>query len=101
MTDLHYLSATEAIAAFRARELSPVELLEAVIARAEDGVVVRPADADIIPPLSDYIAFWRAKSDMGTGRIWGGVAGTRRILMLLVLAEPVKSKSPKSSVGIR
>jgi amidase len=36
MTDLHYLSATEAIAHFRARELSPVELLEAVIARAQE-----------------------------------------------------------------
>ena len=34
MTDLHYLSATDAIERFRARELSPVELLEAVIARA-------------------------------------------------------------------
>ena len=41
MTDLHYLSATEAIAKFRSRELSPVELVEAVIARAEavDGAV--------------------------------------------------------------
>jgi Asp-tRNA(Asn)/Glu-tRNA(Gln) amidotransferase A subunit family amidase len=36
MTDLHYLSATEALARFRARELSPVELLDAVIARAEE-----------------------------------------------------------------
>jgi Asp-tRNA(Asn)/Glu-tRNA(Gln) amidotransferase A subunit family amidase len=36
MTDLHYLSATEALARFRARELSPAELLEAVIARAEE-----------------------------------------------------------------
>jgi Asp-tRNA(Asn)/Glu-tRNA(Gln) amidotransferase A subunit family amidase len=34
-TDLHYLSATEALARFRSRELSPVELMEAVIARAE------------------------------------------------------------------
>jgi Asp-tRNA(Asn)/Glu-tRNA(Gln) amidotransferase A subunit family amidase len=34
-SDLHFLPATEALAAFRARELSPVELLEAVIARAE------------------------------------------------------------------
>jgi Asp-tRNA(Asn)/Glu-tRNA(Gln) amidotransferase A subunit family amidase len=33
--DLHYLSAAEALARFRSRELSPVELLEAVIARAE------------------------------------------------------------------
>jgi amidase len=36
MTELHYLSATEALERFRARELSPVELLEAVIARAEE-----------------------------------------------------------------
>jgi amidase len=36
MNDLHYLSATEALARFRSRELSPVELLEAVIARAEE-----------------------------------------------------------------
>jgi Zn-dependent M28 family amino/carboxypeptidase len=26
--------------------------------RADDGVIVRPADAEIIPPLSDYAAFW-------------------------------------------
>lgn len=30
------------------------------LARAEGGLVVRPADADIIPPLSDYEPFWRA-----------------------------------------
>jgi aspartyl-tRNA(Asn)/glutamyl-tRNA(Gln) amidotransferase subunit A len=35
MSDLHYLSATEALARFRARELSPVELLQALIERAE------------------------------------------------------------------
>jgi aspartyl-tRNA(Asn)/glutamyl-tRNA(Gln) amidotransferase subunit A len=35
MSDLHYLSAVEALERFRAKELSPVELLEAVIARAE------------------------------------------------------------------
>ena len=40
MTDLHYLSATDALAKFRSKELSPVELLQAVIARAE---VVEPA----------------------------------------------------------
>ena len=33
--DLCYLSATEAVALFKARKLSPVELLEAVIARGE------------------------------------------------------------------
>ncbi len=35
MEDLAYLSAVEAIRLFRARELSPVELMEAVIKRAE------------------------------------------------------------------
>ena len=35
MSDLHYLSAVEAMRRFRARDLSPVELMEAVIARAE------------------------------------------------------------------
>src|SRR3954469_20371482 len=40
MSDLHYLSATEALTRFRARELSPVELLDAVIARAAE---VEPA----------------------------------------------------------
>ncbi|HEV8392349.1 MAG TPA: amidase [Dongiaceae bacterium] len=33
--DLRYMSATEALALFRARKLSPVELMKAVIARAE------------------------------------------------------------------
>jgi len=33
MTELHYLSATDAIAQFRARELSPVDLIAAVIER--------------------------------------------------------------------
>ena len=35
MTDLHYLPATQALRQFRARELSPVELVTAVIKRAE------------------------------------------------------------------
>jgi Asp-tRNA(Asn)/Glu-tRNA(Gln) amidotransferase A subunit family amidase len=41
MTELHYLSATDALAAFRARTLSPVELMQAVIDRTEavDGTV--------------------------------------------------------------
>ena len=35
MTELHYLSATEVLSAFRRRELSPVEVLDAVSARAD------------------------------------------------------------------
>src|SRR5438105_13642757 len=34
MSDLHYLSATQALRRFRARTLSPVELVQAVIDRA-------------------------------------------------------------------
>ncbi len=30
-------------------------------ARVEPGVIVRPVDAEIIPPLSDYEPFWRAE----------------------------------------
>ena len=37
-TELHYLSATEALGRFRERRLSPVELVEAVIARAEPAI---------------------------------------------------------------
>ena len=33
--ELSYLSATEALAMFRSRELAPLELLEAVMARAQ------------------------------------------------------------------
>ena len=33
--DLHYITATEAITAFRKKNLSPVELMDAVIARIE------------------------------------------------------------------
>jgi aspartyl-tRNA(Asn)/glutamyl-tRNA(Gln) amidotransferase subunit A len=40
MDDLHYLSATDALAMFRSKELSPVELVSAVIERAE---AVEPA----------------------------------------------------------
>jgi hypothetical protein len=28
------------------------------LAKAEPGAVIRPADAEIVPPLSDYAAFW-------------------------------------------
>jgi aspartyl-tRNA(Asn)/glutamyl-tRNA(Gln) amidotransferase subunit A len=35
LTDLHYLGATEVLRAYRSRELSPVEVLDAVIARAD------------------------------------------------------------------
>ena len=36
VTDLHYLSAAEVLQAFNARELSPVEVFDAVSARADE-----------------------------------------------------------------
>jgi hypothetical protein len=39
------------------RSLGTLEHVER-LARSEPGVVLRPADAEIIPPLSDYAAFW-------------------------------------------
>jgi Zn-dependent M28 family amino/carboxypeptidase len=43
-------------------EQSPgTEALVRSIKRAESGVVVRTASADIIPPLSDYDPFWQAQ----------------------------------------
>jgi Zn-dependent M28 family amino/carboxypeptidase len=35
--------------------------LVASLKRAEPGLVVRPADAEIIPPLSDYLPFWEQR----------------------------------------
>lgn len=29
------------------------------LATSERGLVIRPADAEVIPPLSDYLSFWR------------------------------------------
>ncbi|MBX7196605.1 MAG: M28 family peptidase [Sandaracinaceae bacterium] len=31
------------------------------LAREEPGLIVRPADAEVIPPLSDYLGFWKRK----------------------------------------
>lgn len=43
-------------------ERSPGTLgLVSELKRAEPGVIVRPADAEIIPPLSDYLAFWQQR----------------------------------------
>jgi aspartyl-tRNA(Asn)/glutamyl-tRNA(Gln) amidotransferase subunit A len=49
-TGLHYLSATDALRLFQSRELSPAELMEAVIARAE--AVLDEYDALICPTFA-------------------------------------------------
>ena len=66
MSDLHYLSATDALAMFRNRELSPVELVEAVIARAE---AVEPAiNAFAETHFDEAIAAARAAEARYAGR---------------------------------
>src|SRR6266851_2920923 len=66
MSDLHYLSATDALAMFRNRELSPVELVEAVIARAE---AVEPAiNAFAESRFDEAIAAARAAEARYAGR---------------------------------
>ncbi len=42
------------------RSVGTAEHLERLV-RAEPGVIVRPADAEMIPPLSDYAAFWQRR----------------------------------------
>jgi aspartyl-tRNA(Asn)/glutamyl-tRNA(Gln) amidotransferase subunit A len=44
--DLHYLSASEAIALFRARKLWPVDLMQAVIERATQGSLILKVHVD-------------------------------------------------------
>src|SRR5258706_15912761 len=66
MSDLHYLSATDALEMFRNRELSPVELMEAVIARAE---AVEPAiNAFAESGFDEAIAAARAAEARYAGR---------------------------------
>lgn len=79
--------------------------------RAEPGVIVRSADAEIIPPLSDYEPFWRARIPFlflsaGRSRVyhtpedtpdkldWGKIEATARWLTRFVrqarTRDPVK-----------
>jgi Asp-tRNA(Asn)/Glu-tRNA(Gln) amidotransferase A subunit family amidase len=66
VTDLHYQSATEVLHAFRTRELSPVEALEAVTARAEatEGTVNCLLERD----LEDLHAAARTAADRYAGK---------------------------------
>jgi len=81
--------------------------LVASLKRAEDGVIVRPADAEIIPPLSDYQAFWDARIPFlflsaGRSRVYhtpddtpdkldhGKIAATARWLTRFVRASRVR-----------
>jgi len=80
------------------------------LARTEAGVIVRRADAGIIPPLSDYDAFWRRQIPflfLTAGRsrtyhsvhdrpellAWGKMAATARWLERMVRAACVRDEA--------
>jgi hypothetical protein len=78
--------------------------------RAEAGLVVRPADAEIVPPLSDYEAFWDQRIPFlflsaGRSRVYhtpedtpdkldhGKIAATARWLTRFVRASRVRGET--------
>jgi aspartyl-tRNA(Asn)/glutamyl-tRNA(Gln) amidotransferase subunit A len=85
MNDLHYLSATEALRSFRARELSPVELVQAVIDRAEK---VEPTINAFAQTLYDE-ALEQAR---GAEARYAGIGGAPRPLEGIPVA--VKEEAP-------
>ncbi len=85
MNDLHYLSATEALSSFRARELSPVELVQAVIDRAEK---VEPTINAFAQTLYDE-ALEQAR---GAEARYAGIGGAPRPLEGIPVA--VKEEAP-------
>ncbi len=85
--------------------------------RAEDGVIVRPADAEIVPPLSDYQAFWERRIPFlflsaGRSRVYhtpddtpdkldyGKLAATARWLTRFVRASRTRDESPFIDAGL-
>ena len=79
MDDLHYLSATDALRLFRTKELSPVELMEAVIARAEQ-----------VEPVVNAFTFTHFDEALDQARVaadrWAGDGGEARALEGLPVA---------------
>lgn len=88
------------------------------IARAEDGVVIRPADAEVVPPMSDYAAFWdrhrpflfltNARSrryhtpeDTPEHLAWDKMAATARWLERFVRASCARDPGPVRFTGAR
>jgi hypothetical protein len=88
------------------RSLGTSELVSS-LKRAEPGVVVRPVDAEVIPPLSDYEPFWQQRVPFlflsaGRSRVYhtpedtpdkldlGKLAATARWLTRLVRASRVR-----------
>ena len=83
--DLCYLSATEALALFKSRELSPVELLDAILARAE---TIAPA----VNPFADrYFDEARTRAKQAEARYLSGKPRRLEGLPLLVKdSSPIK-----------
>ena len=85
MTDLHYLPATQALQEFRTRELSPVELVTAVIERAE---AVEP----VINAFAETFFDQALEQARAAEARYGGKGGAPRPLEGLPVPESVRAK---------
>ena len=91
-TELNYLSATAALERFRARTLSPVELLDAVIGRAEEIAVS-------VNPFADrFFDAARKRARQAEGRYQKGNARRLEGLPLLV-KDSCAIKGTRATVG--
>jgi aspartyl-tRNA(Asn)/glutamyl-tRNA(Gln) amidotransferase subunit A len=90
VTDLHYLSATEVLERFRARELSPVDVLEAVSARAD---ATEPTVNCLLErDQEDLVTSARAAADRYAGK--GAAPGPLEGLpMVLKEEQPIAGRS--------
>ena len=90
-SELHYLGATEAIELFRRRELSPVELLDAVLART---AVVEPTVNALTEQLVDeaYVAARVSGGPLRQGRRLGARA-LEGVPLLLKEEQPIAGRT--------
>jgi Asp-tRNA(Asn)/Glu-tRNA(Gln) amidotransferase A subunit family amidase len=87
MTDLHYLTAAEALRLFRARDLSPVELVSAVIKRAE-----------AVEPVINAFPALTAEYDPGQPVEVNGRTSADWMDVLMTLPFNIASRCPVMSV---
>jgi Asp-tRNA(Asn)/Glu-tRNA(Gln) amidotransferase A subunit family amidase len=90
--ELHYISATDALKRFRSRELSPVELMESVIRRAE------AVEADVNAFTDTYFDQALAAAKLAEVRYGGGGEAPRLLegLAVAVKAEEAITGQPST-----
>jgi len=88
VTELHYLSATEVLRAFRSRELSPVEVFDAIAARAD--AVEPTVNALLERDHDDYRAQAKAAADRYAAAPGGALDG---LPVVLKEEQPIAGRS--------